>query len=72
MDKDSDVDFQKFILHFQPNQNLTDKQGRTILHKVASKGDLPSCRLLLQLASIDLAIEDNYGFNAYGLAMREE
>jgi len=42
-----------------------------MLHQAASRGDLQIVNILLK-AGADSKIEDNYKFNAYGLAMREE
>ncbi len=48
-----------------------DKQGRTLLHTAAQRGDVQKVKMLLQ-KGVDPLIEDKYKFGAYGLALREE
>jgi ankyrin repeat protein len=72
MDTDSSVDFIKFIRFFGcADINQVDKQGRTLLHTAAQRGDVHKVKLLLQNNASTL-VEDKYRFGAYGLALRED
>lgn len=74
------LDFITFAEHFRdilhPSAvkdwvNLTDGKKRTMLHYAASKGDLTIVKCLIHQGAEKNKI-DQYKFNAYGLAMREE
>lgn len=73
MDQDSNIDFPKFIKHFgMTSVNQVDKQGRSMLHQAACKGDQHIVDTLIVKLGADSSVEDNYKFSPYGLAMREE
>lgn len=51
--------------------SICDGKGRTMLHYAAQKGDLSAIRALME-KSADKTKIDQYSFNVYGLALREE
>jgi ankyrin repeat protein len=73
-----DIDFMQFADHFnnpafhaETTVNALDDKLRTMLHQAASKGATHIVSNLLQNGA-STHLVDKYGFNAYGLAMRED
>jgi hypothetical protein len=74
------IDFIKFADHFNANMgtgtststiNNQDERKRTMLHYAASKGCVSVVQNLIDHEG-DPKLVDKYGYNPYGLSMREE
>ena len=72
------IDFMQFADHFNSpvfdddsTVNVLDDKLRTMLHQAASKGAIHIVENLLANGA-NPHLVDKYGFNAYGLAMRED
>ena len=76
------IDFIRFAERFTALQNgvkllgkdwvsIQDAKGRTMLHYAAQKGDLAVVQALIEQGA-NKAKVDQYSFNPYGMALREE